>query len=77
MEPKRPLMTVWRHVACWISKATRAQAYAHASAPTTTHQHALTLACTLAHPQNIAFPWQQWLVDAPECYIIRTLPVLL
>jgi hypothetical protein len=36
---------------------------------------------THAHPEKhvifIAFPWQQWFANTPECYIIRTLPVLL
>jgi hypothetical protein len=26
LEPERPQMTIWRRIACWISKATRAQA---------------------------------------------------
>jgi hypothetical protein len=26
---------------------------------------------------HIAFPQQQWLHDAPQCYVIRILPVLL
>jgi hypothetical protein len=33
VEPERPRMTIWRRVACWISKATRAQA--HDRAPPT------------------------------------------
>jgi hypothetical protein len=30
-------MTIWRRVACWISKTTRAQAHARARAPTSIH----------------------------------------
>jgi hypothetical protein len=44
VEPER-LQTIWRtRVACWINKATRAQAHARASAPIPTHtqMHALT-----------------------------------
>ena len=32
VEPERPQMAMWRCVACWISKATRAQAHAIARA---------------------------------------------
>ena len=35
-KPERPQMTIWRNVACWISKTTRAQAHACARAPTHT-----------------------------------------
>ena len=53
--PETPQMTTWRRVACWINKATRAQAYARArTATTTTHTHTHThnasqrhIACTL------------------------------
>ena len=31
VEPDRPQMTIWRRVACWMSKATRAQAHTSAS----------------------------------------------
>ena len=44
VEPEKPYMTIWRRVACWISKATRVQAHARTSAPTPTH--ALTQART-------------------------------
>ena len=30
-------MIIWRHFACWISKTTRAQVHARASAPARTH----------------------------------------
>jgi hypothetical protein len=40
VEPERPQMTIWRmRVACWISKATCAQARASARAPTPTLRH--------------------------------------
>ena len=57
-EPERPQMTIWRRVACWISKATYAQA--HASA------RALTLSLSVTHKHKpkyvilIALPLQQW-----------------
>jgi hypothetical protein len=34
VDPERPLLATWRRVACWISKATRLQAYASARVPT-------------------------------------------
>ena len=40
VEPERPQITIWRRVACWISKTTRAQA--HSSNRTLTHTHART-----------------------------------
>ena len=46
VEPESSQMTIYR-VACWIIKATRAQAYTHKHTPTRTHR-------------NIAFPRQQW-----------------
>ena len=36
LEPNRPQMAIWRRVACWINKATRAQAHASARAHTHT-----------------------------------------
>ena len=48
VEPERPQVAIWRGVACWISKATRAQA------PTTTHTHTQKYAILIASPQ------QQW-----------------
>jgi ribulose bisphosphate carboxylase small subunit len=37
VEPEMPQMAVWQHIACWISKAIRAQALAHAHACAHTH----------------------------------------
>jgi hypothetical protein len=34
VEPERPQLAIWRNVACWISKAMRAQAHARTFAPT-------------------------------------------
>ena len=51
-------MTIWRRVACWISKATLAQAHARSSAPTHARMH--THAPTQKHVRLIAFPRQQW-----------------
>ena len=67
MEPERP-QTIWRmRAACWISKATRAQANARARAPTPTNTqaHACTHPRARKHTQTyvllIASPRQQWL----------------
>jgi hypothetical protein len=41
-KPDRPQMAIWRHVACWISKATRAQTHSSNRWPTPTpptHTH--------------------------------------
>ena len=38
VEPERPQIAIWRRIASWISKATRAQEHAHA--PTHIHKHA-------------------------------------
>jgi hypothetical protein len=55
-------VTIWRiRFACWISKATCTYAHAH------TDQYVILT----------AFEQQQWLANAPQCYVIRTLPVLL
>jgi hypothetical protein len=63
-------MTIWRCVACWIIKATRAQAHARASAtPPPAHTH--TEIC------NSAYPLQQCFANASHCYIIHALPELL
>jgi hypothetical protein len=60
-------------VACWVTKPTCTHAYAYASAPGQTH------ACAQANIQicNSSFPRQQCVANAPHCYFIRTLPVLL
>ena len=39
VEPERPQLAIRLRVACWISKATRAQAHAIARAPTPTPKH--------------------------------------
>ena len=75
--------SIWRHVACWISKATRTQAHSHARAPTSTptHPHALTYMHAFAYAyKNISylllFYGNNGFVNPPHCYVIRTLPVL-
>jgi hypothetical protein len=55
VEPDRPQMAIWWRVACWISKATRAQAHQR-PAPTPTHTHARTHTAI----KDISFPLQQW-----------------
>ena len=52
VESQRPQMATWRHVACRITKATRAQAHASARAPTPTRK---MIECV----RRIAFPRQQ------------------
>jgi hypothetical protein len=47
VEPEILQMTIWRHVACWISKATRTQAHARARA--SAHIHVRTHALTHTH----------------------------
>ena len=48
VEPERPPMAIWRRVACWIGKASRAQAHARACAPTP-HIQALIRAHARTH----------------------------
>ena len=72
VELDRPKMTIWRHVACWISKATRAQAYARVPEPTHhTSKHAY--ACARAHRQNMKYVLllhsNNGFVNAPHCYV--------
>ena len=68
-------MSIWRRAACWISKATYAQAHARK------HAHALTRARSHAHRQIRNTYWlfhgNNSFVKAPECQVIRTSPVLL
>jgi hypothetical protein len=61
-------VTVWRICfACWIIKTTRKDTHTHVR----THAH--------SHRDKrvifIADPRQQWLANAPQCYVICTLPV--
>ena len=42
VKPDRALITKWRRVSCWITKATRVQAHASARAPTPTSTHTHT-----------------------------------
>jgi hypothetical protein len=79
VEPERPQMTIWRRVACWIIKAKLEQANVRALAPTTP----LPPAHTHSHPTQrnmsylLLFHTNNSCVNAPECYVTRTLPVLL
>jgi hypothetical protein len=59
MDSEKPQMIIWRRVAFWVGKATRAQSHASARAPTPTHTHALTHAGTDTYVILIAFPRQQ------------------
>jgi hypothetical protein len=66
-------------IACWIVKTTRTRIYT----PTLpgTHTHARTYTRIRTHTNQctilIAFPLQQWFANAPQYYVIRTLPVCL
>ena len=45
VEPERPQVTIWRRIACWVSKATRAKTHVRGSALTSTpNSHALAFA---------------------------------
>ena len=66
VKSERPKMAIrCMRVACWISKATRARARAQAQAPAPGHPPPHTEICN-----TYCFTRQQ-------CYVIRTLPVLL
>ena len=72
-------MAIWyMRVECWISKDIRAQAHASAHAPT--HAHARTHQCA-AHARTpthkYLFHRNSGYVNASQCYVIRTLAVLL
>ena len=64
------------HTRCVLDK----QGYMCMHAPTrpVTHMHAhkRTHARTDQHVKLIAFPRQQWFANAPQYYVVRTLPVL-
>jgi hypothetical protein len=60
VEPEGPKMAIWRRVACWISKATRSQAYARPRALTSTQAHARQRAHTQKYAIFIVFPQQKW-----------------
>ena len=65
-------------VACLISKGTRAQAHDCARTPTRMHAHSCTHPRERAHTQRyeILLYCKNGFVNAPQCYVIRTLPVL-
>jgi hypothetical protein len=66
-------LTIWRRVVCWISKATHAQAHASARAPRHTHTHTHT---EIRNPYFFSHDDNSF-VNAPQYYVIRTLPLLL
>ena len=57
-------MTIWRRVACWISKATHAQTHAHVYIYTHARTH------TQKYVILITFPQQQWFRERASvlCY---------
>jgi hypothetical protein len=84
VEPERPQMTIWRSVACWISKTTRASTRSRLCTPIThpyTHAHAHTHERAHVHIQNmqylLLFHGNNRFVNTPRCYVIRTLPPFL
>ena len=86
-EPERPQMTIRRRVTCWVSMATCAQARGCARAATTPPPHTHTHERTRTHPREretlqkyvilMIFHDNDGFANAPRCYVIRTLPVLL
>jgi hypothetical protein len=75
-----------KRVAYWISKATRAKVQADAVSPTHTRIHSATRARSLSHTHTQTraravifntFPRQLWFRErAPQCYVIRILPLV-
>ena len=72
-------MTKWRHVACWITKATiarthaSARAFTHARTRTPTHKEICNRYC---------FPQQQWLRERAsvlryKCIACLVLPIII
>ena len=74
VEPEKPQMTIWRvSVACWISKATPAQAHFQ---PLRTHTHTRTRPLTHRNVLYLLlFHSNNGYVNAPQCYVVRTLAV--
>jgi hypothetical protein len=67
VEPDRPQMEIWRRVACWVSKATRAQAHNSARAPP-----------PLLHTEickTLLFSGNKVFVKLPQHYLIRIILV--
>jgi hypothetical protein len=77
VEPEMPQMAIWRSVSCWISKATHAQAHASARTPTPTHARTNALAHKYRNTQDLLlFHSNNGFMNAPQYYVLRTLPVL-
>jgi hypothetical protein len=74
-EPERLQVTICRNVACCINKATRAQVHARARTPTDIQKH--THALAHVHTEILLFYGNSGFVNAPLCYVLRTLLVLL
>ena len=66
VEPERPQVAIWLHVACWISTATRAQTRPLPCTHTRARIHRNML---------LLFHGNSGFVNAPECYVINTLLV--
>ena len=63
-------------LACWISTAKRVQAHASVLAPTPTHTHTHALAHIHRMCKTFIFHGNNCYANAPQWYVIRTLPVL-
>jgi hypothetical protein len=86
VEPERSQMTLWRRSSCWISKATRAKAWTSSRALIPTHTYTYTHAHvhphTYTHTHTNVYYWllfhgKSGFANAPQYYVIRTLPLLL
>ena len=82
-EPERPQTAIWRmRIECWIIKGTCAQGHARSRAPTTTpppsHTHRFLFYIFFISYFFLffAFPLQHGYVNAPQYYVIHTLPVM-
>jgi hypothetical protein len=72
VEPERLQMAIWWRVACLIIKGTHAQAHARVPAPPPPHTHT-EIYCKII----LIFHCYNGFVNAPQCYVIRTLSALL
>ena len=68
-------MTIWRRVACWFNKEVRSQAHSRARAAT--HIRVRMHTHTHTHTEIFSVCDDSGFVNAPQCYVTRTVPVLL
>ena len=80
VEPETLHMTIWRRVACWISKATRSQAHSRVREHTHTvyvRTHPRMHTQTEIRNTYCFSTTNNGFVHAPQCYVIRKLPLFL